>query len=68
KRAERMERTNWQTLQKKSLQRETPPDETIYKISAKLDVQSSHKHWNWDCGLLAIDYGSENTGYIRTII
>ena len=38
-----------------------------YKISAKLDVQSSHKYWNWDCGLPAMDYGSETMGYIRTI-
>ena len=27
------------------------------------DVQSSHNYWNWDCGLLAMDYGSETTGY-----
>ena len=27
----------------------------------------NHKYWNWDCGLLSVDYGSETTGYIWTI-
>ena len=57
-----MERTNWQTLQKVYNAKHR-----LIRPSAKLDVQSSHKYWNRDCGLLAMDYGSETMGYIWTI-
>ena len=65
KKAERMERTNWQTVQKK-----------VYNTKYRLIRQNiryrrnsmfNHKYRNWDCGLLSVDYGSETTGYIWTI-
>ena len=65
KKAERLERTNWQTVQKKSTTRNTAwldPD-----IRYRRNTMFNHKYWKWDCGLLSVDYGSETTGYIWTI-
>ena len=63
-----MERTKWQTVQKKSVYntKHYPIKPDYMPLATYAMFKLTKEYWNRDCGPLAMDYGSGTTGCIWT--